>query len=308
MKPLAGGLLCESKAFPPRTNLVERDPNINARDILKFILAHEAVTCVVPGTASVAEAQENAIAGHNLSSTLAQDYSSLAQQIKYLQTTLCSRCGICDDLCSQNLPVSWLFRASYINLFPSETFETWDGVEYFQLHPDSESICANCDNITCNCPYSIDIPEDMIILHQQMSELKNKGYIANGKDDVIRFDDSFSAKVILHDIPEVISESQTQICRIYIENRSTRGWFPDATKFDNASVKLLVFLNNLNYSEVYLRSEVNCQQRTHFVFTLEPPFSATLLNLRLVLVAEHLNFTLESGLILYDRTIQVKKF
>ena len=306
MKPLAGGLLCDSKAFPPRTNLVERDPLLNAKDVLRFILVHEAVSCVVPGTASVEEARENAIAGHNLGSISEDDYSRLENHIKYLQSSLCSRCGICDDLCSQNLPVSWLFRASYVNLFPSETFETWDGIEYFQLHPNSDSTCVNCSNITCKCPYGIDIPQNMIELHHQMLELKNKGHVCHPQDSVIRFDDSFSAKVILHDIPEILSDSQPQICRIYVENTSSRGWFPNAQKFANASVKLIVLINKINSSEIYLRSEVNCHQRTHFLFSLEPPYSSPLFNLRLVLVAEHLNFSLESGLVLYERAIQVK--
>lgn len=306
MKPLAGGLICDSKAFPPRTNLVQRDPLIHAKDVLRFILAHKAVSCVVPGTASVEEAEENAIAGHNLSSTSQKDYSTLEKHIQYLQSTLCSRCGICDDLCSQKLPVSWLFRASYVNFFPSETFETWDGIEYFQLHPNFESTCANCNNITCKCPYGIDIAKNMIKLHQQMLELKSKGHVSHPQDSVIKFDDSFSAKVILHDIPEVLSESEPQICRIYVENRSSRGWFPNAQKFANASVKLIVLINEINSAEIYLRSEVNCHQRTHFVFALEPPFSSPILNLRLVLVAEHLNFSLESGLVLYDKAIQIK--
>ena len=68
------------------------------------------------------EAQENAIAGHNLNLANQEDDLKINQYIQYLQSTLCSRCGICDDLCSQELPISWLFRASYVNLFPSETF------------------------------------------------------------------------------------------------------------------------------------------------------------------------------------------
>ena len=146
----------------------------------------------------------------------------------------------------------------------------------------------------------------MIELHHQMLELKNKGHVCYPEDSVIRFDDSFSAKVILHDIPEIISDSQSQICRIYVENKSSRGWFPNAQKFAHASVKLIVLIDNFNYSEIYLRSEVNCHQRTHFIFSLEPPYNSPLFNLSLVLVAEHLNFSLESGLVLYDKAIQVK--
>ena len=306
MKPLAGGLLCNSKAFPPRTDIIERDSSIQAQDILRLILNHEAVTSVVPGTASVEEAQENAIAGHNLNLANQEDDLKINQYIQYLQSTLCSRCGICDDLCSQELPISWLFRASYVNLFPSETFETWDDVEYFKIHPHSESSCGNCQNITCKCPYGIDIPTNMIKLHGQMQQLRNQGHVGDPENKVVQFDDTFSAKPILHDIPEVLSKNQTQTCRIYVENTSNRGWFPDATKFANASVKLMVFIGDICETEVFLKTEVNCHERTHFVFSLTPPFLSKIFPLRLVLVAEHLNFSLESGLILYNQDIKVQ--
>src|SRR5262249_36544971 len=62
MKPFAGGLLTPSRAFPPRRRVDL--PPVRAADVLRSILAEPAVACVVPGTASVAEAEENARAGH----------------------------------------------------------------------------------------------------------------------------------------------------------------------------------------------------------------------------------------------------
>ncbi|MEO0408668.1 MAG: aldo/keto reductase, partial [Cyanobacteria bacterium P01_A01_bin.135] len=176
MKPLAGGLLCPSKAFPPRTQTTEHS-DLSASHILRAILEHDAVSCVVPGTASVAEAEENARAGHGRQPISQGDRDNLHRQVQRLQTTLCSRCGLCDELCSQKLPVSWLFRGGYVNLFPGETFETWDEVEYFHLHPAAQPICSTCPSVTCKCPYGIDIPRSLVKIHEQMTVLKAKGHV-----------------------------------------------------------------------------------------------------------------------------------
>src|SRR4029077_5129461 len=55
MKPLGGGLLCTSKAFPPRHNWRSTLGGTTAGDILRSILIHPEVACVLPGTASVEE-------------------------------------------------------------------------------------------------------------------------------------------------------------------------------------------------------------------------------------------------------------
>jgi predicted aldo/keto reductase-like oxidoreductase len=110
MKPLAGGLLCESKSFPPHATFSTTPPKLTAAEVLRNILQHPEVACVVPGTSSVEEAEENARAGHEplvISSSNGQAIGSLIDEIK---ATICSRCGVCDSLCSKRLPVSWLFR------------------------------------------------------------------------------------------------------------------------------------------------------------------------------------------------------
>src|SRR5262245_50064470 len=53
MKPLAGGLLCEGKSFPPRAALSSVPTRPAATQVLRAILEHPEVSCVVPGTASV---------------------------------------------------------------------------------------------------------------------------------------------------------------------------------------------------------------------------------------------------------------
>ena len=52
--------------------------------------------------------------------------STTSKRERPTSASTCSnrRCGSCDERCSRRVPVSWLFRAAYIALFPSETFET----------------------------------------------------------------------------------------------------------------------------------------------------------------------------------------
>src|SRR5262249_40680259 len=48
MKPLAGGLLCDGKAFPPRVPLHPQIGRITAGEALRLILRSPEVACVVP--------------------------------------------------------------------------------------------------------------------------------------------------------------------------------------------------------------------------------------------------------------------
>jgi predicted aldo/keto reductase-like oxidoreductase len=64
MKPLAGGMLVRSKAFPQHKRFSSETQHLTASEILRTILQMPGVTAVVPGTASVEEAEENARAGH----------------------------------------------------------------------------------------------------------------------------------------------------------------------------------------------------------------------------------------------------
>src|ERR1019366_2001719 len=141
MKPLAGGLLCASQAFPPRHEWDHHCGNVKAGDVLRSILVKPEVACVLPGTASTVEAEENASAGHRPITMRAEAQHGLQERVTAIQATICSRCGACESSCSQHLPVSWLFRAAYVALHPSETFETWDDVEYSRLHPQEQATC-----------------------------------------------------------------------------------------------------------------------------------------------------------------------
>ena len=136
------------------------------------------VASVVPGTASVVEAEENARAGHGLLHDVdeATDGRVIAAAVDSLTATVCSRCGECDELCSRELPVSWMFRAAYIANGGAVPFETPLDHQYFDLHAPSPAVaCASCDDVTCRCPYGIDIPARLAERRGTMMRLLERG-------------------------------------------------------------------------------------------------------------------------------------
>jgi len=133
--------------------------------ILRHLLDTEPVAAVVPGMASVEEVEENVAAGE-----------PMAEPFPILQTALCSRCGDCDDLCSQGLPVSYLFRAAYHYLYPTAPFGISTTLQYFKLHPWEEARCASCTNRTCRCEsLGIDIPAELAAVQAKVRELRGAG-------------------------------------------------------------------------------------------------------------------------------------
>jgi predicted aldo/keto reductase-like oxidoreductase len=178
MKSLAGGLLCEGKAFPPHVRLAPESPRIRAREALRLILQSPEVACVVPGTASPAEAEENALAGHGCLTFIEEHAERLESNVRVLDRALCSRCGQCATSCSQGLWIPWLFRSGYTHIYNNDMF-VWDPaeLEYFHLHPSNDSTCSTCSEVTCHCPAGINIPTALVQIHEAMVSLAERDLI-----------------------------------------------------------------------------------------------------------------------------------
>jgi glutamate-1-semialdehyde aminotransferase/predicted aldo/keto reductase-like oxidoreductase len=270
MKPLAAGLLCRGKAFPPRADLTGTVP-AKARDVLRQILANPEVSCVVPGTCSVAEAEENALAGHGTLSAHSARGRALCTTIEALKKTVCSRCGACDTLCSKHLSLSWIFRAGYINTYPSETFETLPRLEYSVLHPGEQAACASCDDVTCACPAGVDIPGQLTRIHGTMMALQDKelipprpGTLAPQSCGALR------ARAVIKDIPASVTAGESAVCRITVENAGQHCWFPVAGP-EQFEARLRVTLSADSALDVPLRAPVPAGERGHFTFELPTP-------------------------------------
>jgi len=161
MKALAGGLLGRSQAFPPHRLLADERSEIRAHEVLRYVLMQPGVTAVVPGTAELAEAEENALAGHGPIELHPERARALEERVAAMRGTLCSRCGECEPTCSRGLPIAWLFRDAYIWMNPADSFDAVGRLHYFHLHPEAELACATCDDRTCLCPQGLDVPLEL---------------------------------------------------------------------------------------------------------------------------------------------------
>jgi glutamate-1-semialdehyde 2,1-aminomutase len=304
MKPLAGGLLCRGKAFPPRYEDDRR--RARAADVLRSILDNPEVACVVPGTASVEEAEENARAGHAPLEVAPPVRDELRERISLLQTDVCSRCGLCDEQCSQKLPVSWMFRAAYVALHPSETFETWNEVEYFRLHPKEELACESCPDVTCACPYGIDIPRSLTGLHTRMTGLRDRGLVPPAPDvaaDAVGGPE-FRARVVSRELPHTLAPRQRAVARLFVENAGTRSWLAEKNRH-RAGVALAVTVGGARPFRVHPRDDVHPRGRCHFVFEVEAPPSPGRLPVRLQLLGEHERYSAKTGPVLFEGSVDV---
>lgn len=307
MKPLAGGLLCNHPGIPMRKRIFTHSGQLTASEILRSILTNKVVNCVLVGTTSVPEAEENAMAGHSPLIDSAGVESRIKTGIRQLQTSICSRCGACDELCSKKLPVSWLFRAAYISLHPLATFETWDEVEYFQLHPLSEPVCATCDDITCRCAYGIDIPESLLLMHGQMMKHLERGIVRPPVSDWTPpiGNAKFSARMILKNVPSMLSPGESYICRLCVENSGSWGWIR-AKHPNQQMVSLLILYNGRTTAELPVRHTVHNGGRTHFAFELKAPMKKSKFHLGLVLAGKERRLSRQKRLLLHDGEVEVR--
>jgi glutamate-1-semialdehyde 2,1-aminomutase len=306
MKPLGGGLLCDSKAFPPRHIRKDTLGTTTAGDMLRAILTHPEVACVVPGTASVEEAEQNALSGHGPIAVGRTTQAHLADVVTDLRATVCSRCGACDALCSQHLAVSSIFWAGLFHQHPSAVFEQPDNIEYFRLHPHLESICSTCPNITCTCPAGIDIPGSLTQMHSQMLDLMRQKLIPPPDGNELCGDGGFGARIVSLDVPKVMESGRLYLCRLLVENAGERGWHPGYPEL-KARVALGVFIGDRRTQTIEVTQDVHRGGRWHFTFEVTAPLEADRFRLRLQLLGEHQQFSERLGPIVASEDIVVRR-
>lgn len=271
MKALGGGLLGESQAFPPHDILAPERKQIQATDILRHVLAQEGVTAVVPGTACLSEATENALAGHAPLDLSTERERIVVDTVDRMRSTLCSRCGDCESSCSRGLPVSWLFREAYIWLNPADTFDSVSRLHYDHLHPEAELTCVTCDDQSCLCDQGLDIPLQLGRAHQAVQELKSSGIFPQPplvlERSVLGTDPA--VLIVQQDWPTRIHQNERLAVRFWIENAGTEPWLPGGS--DTERTRLEVHQGNQVIAQVRLREEVHRDVRCHFAFELEGP-------------------------------------
>jgi uncharacterized protein len=284
MKALAGGLLGHSRAFPPHGPCFTERGEITATDVLRHVLAEEGITAVVPGTACVEEAEENARAGHAPLELAPDRRRVLEERVATLRTRLCSRCGECEPSCSRGLPISWLFRDAYIWMNPADSFDALDRLLYFHLHPEVESLCAGCEDRSCHCPQGLDVPAELLRLHAKMLELRRRGLLPRTPVERPVVGDTLRARVVFAGLPECLVPDGDSLCRFWLENVGDGIWVRD----DHAGKGVLVRarLGETVLAEGSLREDVHPGRRGFASFALAAPADTGPLRL---------TFTLESG-------------
>ena len=284
MLPFGGGLVVPSKAFPPAAELDRPGPPVSGAQVLRSILANDEVSCVLPGTACVEEAEENALAGHAPCEPDRGARLALAERLDALRTSLCSRCGACEPLCSQHLPVSWLFRAGAMSTVGTSPYETWEDVEYFRLHPRRTSACATCSDVTCACPVGIDIPAALKGLHGTMTGQLRRGVVPPPPADrpPPAGNRLLGARVVRRELPESMWPGHAYTCRLNVENTGLLRWRPGASR--RGGTRLEARLDRRLVASARVRHVVHPGGRCHFAFELTAPTDREWSHLELRLV------------------------
>lgn len=227
MEVLGGGLICESKAFGDRVQQLGGSslaavPRPSATEVLHHLLqSHSQIASLLPGTASVAEAEENAMAGHTLDrqDCIVEPQALLPAALNVMSTSLCTRCGVCEPLCSNGLKVSWLFRASDIERTGAMTFETPLYHHYFDFHPESnQSTCSSCEQRTCSCPSGIDIAAQLEQRHHEMMLLRRRRIVPGATQP---FDPTCAPQWAADLMSRTMEDGQL---RIAVRNMGWHGW------------------------------------------------------------------------------------
>ncbi len=139
MKPLAGGAIED------------------APTAIRFVVSNPAVTVVIPGMATVAEAEQNILNAANTAPLTEQEQSTVASVRKVLGSNFCRRCNYCAPCAAGiSIPAVFLMEGYYSRY----DLKDWAKVRYAGFeHKASE--CIECGLCESRCPYNLPIREMM---------------------------------------------------------------------------------------------------------------------------------------------------
>jgi glutamate-1-semialdehyde 2,1-aminomutase len=306
MKPLAGGLLTRSDAFPPRRGPLAGHAAVPAETILRELLEDRRIASVVPGTASVHEARQNAAAGVKRAPLAAGARAALTGLLNEAQATVCSRCCQCEETCSQQLPLAHMLRSALVNQHPSAIYELHKDCEYFEVYPYLELACTTCSKVTCVCPVGLRIPALLLGAHQQMREMAEQGMIPAVKEQqaLLYGGPEFGARLLNWHIPAEWVTARPLCLYAHVENTGSRGWYPPKGEHP-AEVRLLVDVGEQPTQTLILPRDIQPFCRHRFVFDVTAPVQAQRLSVRLTLVAQQEGFRREAGVEIYAGDVMV---
>lgn len=135
MKPLAGGAIDNSELA------------------IRFTLSNPSVDTVIPGMASVQEAQSNLKAAQNTAPLSEQEQSECDKIIKELGTNFCRRCNYCQP-CTAGISIYSMFLME--GYYTRYKLEDWAKARYYAFDKTA-SDCVDCGLCEERCPYNLPI-------------------------------------------------------------------------------------------------------------------------------------------------------
>jgi predicted aldo/keto reductase-like oxidoreductase len=157
MKGLSGGLLTTPDWHAQHPD--EPDPLVAGA--LRYVLANDSVTCVIPGMAALTEVEQNVPLGYGAIPMSEEEkrrffarLGGLNKEFRYGQ--VCLRCGYCMP-CPQGIDVPEVFRALDVYQSYPENLRR-QGLVLYQSLDVKPGECAECRECLADCPAGLDIP------------------------------------------------------------------------------------------------------------------------------------------------------
>ena len=139
MKPLAGGAIEDAKTA------------------IRFIVNNPNGTVVIPGMATVEEAQQNLAAAGDTSALTEQENTSIEHIRKTLGSNFCRRCNYCAP-CAVGIGIPGVFMME--GYYTRYDLKEWAKARYAAF-PHKASECIGCGVCETRCPYNLPIRQMM---------------------------------------------------------------------------------------------------------------------------------------------------
>ena len=189
MNSLGGGIIPQNKEF---FNFLKTDLDDNVEQgALRFIYAHEEITCCLSGMASLKEVEDNLNTFENVDDYAKQRLVLVDEGMAQL-TEFCSGCNYCAG-CPKNIPIRELmqslntvyfpFREGSYNRTDREVLENISiarklNKDFFYMPRNMENPCIHCGACESKCTQHLPIQNKLTSLYMMF---KKTGYSKEGQ-------------------------------------------------------------------------------------------------------------------------------
>lgn len=159
--PVKGGLLVNSHNF--------QDLNYPLIDLAySFVSSLDNVEMILCGNSTLDTFKQTYNACNNAKNYDLEIYKNIINDYVSSHYINCIRCGRCDKVCSQHLPLSAIFSLYNLGLTNKSYFNALDMIKS-GVGGEPCNICDHCNRCIQNCPLQLNIPD---ILYKKVFELR----------------------------------------------------------------------------------------------------------------------------------------